>query len=148
MYLWRRPANRHWLLVHEAYLQSALGPRLAIIERPDRKRLQLEVACRSIADARALVAKFGGHFRALPRDWLERLSRGNRIEPLRVGKRLIITAQEKSDNFRAVVEISKQSPPGKQLRPRRCLVIPAGAAFGTGEHPTTAMSVRLLEEIA
>src|ERR1700758_1734591 len=29
----------------------------------------------------------------------------------------------------------------------RQLVIPAGAAFGTGEHPTTAMSLRLLERL-
>jgi ribosomal protein L11 methyltransferase len=29
----------------------------------------------------------------------------------------------------------------------RLLVIPAGAAFGTGEHPTTAMSLRLLEQL-
>ncbi len=29
----------------------------------------------------------------------------------------------------------------------RLLVIPAGAAFGTGEHPTTVMSLRLLEQL-
>src|SRR6185436_3140265 len=52
--------------------------------------------------------------------------------PIRIGRRLEV--------------ISEPGPPsGPAGRPQ--LIIPAAGAFGTGEHATTAMSLRLLEEI-
>ncbi len=65
-------------------------------------------------------------FASLPRNWLP-CSPSH--PPIRIGRRLEI--------------VSETSGWTDQLRP---LVIPAASAFGTGEHATTAMSLRLLEE--
>lgn len=93
----------------------AVGEDLAIIERPNRKRLQLEVASKSRMRLQNLGKKFGGRIEKLPGDWLTR-SLNQKTKPIQVaGKRLLI---------------------------------PAGAAFGTGEHATTSMSLRLLEKLS
>jgi len=92
-----------------------VGEDLAIIDQPNRKRLQLEVASKSRPQLENLGKKFGGRIEKLPGDWLKR-SLNQKTKPIQVG--------------------------GKRL------VIPAGAAFGTGEHPTTAMSLRLLEKLS
>jgi ribosomal protein L11 methyltransferase len=132
MYLWRRPANRQWLINHEAYLRSAVGNGLAIIERPNRERLEIEVACASQNNGGKLIKEFGGSLEKLPRNWLRPFLRATKSRPLKIGKRLIVVRSPKqgeADDF-----------------PYR-LVLPAGAAFGTGEHATTAMSLRLLEQV-
>ena len=131
MYLWRRLAEPRWLIANEEPLRSRTRERLAIIERPGWKRALLEVACRSRKQARDLVKEFDGRIERLPRGWLERLAKEKR-KPLRIGKRLII--------MRAKDKREAGSFPYS-------LILPAGAAFGTGEHATTAMSLRLLEEV-
>ena len=126
MYLWRKSATPRWL-------NSKTIAGLAVIERPGRKRLQLEVCCKSATQARRLVDEFGGHFEKLPRDWLKRFSREHEGEPIKIGKRLIVVrsrGKREADSF------------------PYSLIIPAGAAFGTGDHATTAMSLRLLEEVS
>ena len=131
MYLWRRLAAPRWLIANEKLLRSRVRDRLTVIERPGWKRVLLEVACKSGEQARALVKEFDGRAERLLRDWLERLAK-EKCRPLRIGKRLVIThAKEKREagSF-----------------PYR-LVLPAGAAFGTGQHATTAMSLRLLEQV-
>jgi ribosomal protein L11 methyltransferase len=131
MYLWKRLAAPRWLIANEELLRSRAREPLAIVERPDRKRALLEVACQSQKQARALVKEFGGRIEKLPRDWLERLGKERR-KPLRIGKRLvIIRAKDKRD--------AGSFP--------YSLILPAGVAFGTGEHATTAMSLRLLEQV-
>ena len=115
MYLWRKSATEKWLGDHEIALRTLAGDRLAIIEQPNRKRLQVEVASKSRIQLRKLTQEFGGRIQKLPRDWLKRSLR-RKTKPLRVGKKK--------------------------------LIVPAGAAFGTGEHATTAMSLRLLEKIS
>ena len=77
------------------------------------------------------MKRFGGKIERLRKDWLIAYSRAQRRKPLRIGKRLIIADEQ--DKRSSVV-------------PR--LIIPAGAAFGTGEHVTTAMSLRFLEQIS
>jgi ribosomal protein L11 methyltransferase len=114
MYLWRKSANEKWLTDHEAGLRALAGDRLAIIERPNRKRVQLEVALKSRAVLQELEKQFGGRIKKLPRDWLKRSLR-RKTKPIKVGSRK--------------------------------LIIPAGAAFGTGEHATTAMCLRFLERV-
>ena len=131
MYLWRRLAEPRWLIANEEPLRSRTRERLAIIERPGWKRALLEVACRSRKQARDLVKEFDGRIERLPRGWLERLAKEKR-KPLRIGKRLII--------MRAKDKREAGSFPYS-------LILPAGAAFGTGEHATTAMSLRLLEQV-
>jgi ribosomal protein L11 methyltransferase len=129
MYSWQRPATPRWLTRNEEQLQARLGGKLAIIERPARKRLQLEAASGSRAELRDLTKEFGGRVRKLPADWLKRFSRRQTFKPLKIGRRLIIV----------------RSPGKREIGSFPCgLMIPAGAAFGTGEHATTAMSLQLL----
>jgi ribosomal protein L11 methyltransferase len=137
MYLWRKIAEPRWLSARENILQARSGGRLAIISRPGRKRQQLEIACTSRNDSRKLlVEEFGGRTEKLPRNWLKRFACLHRSKPLNVGKRLVIAG-----------EIDFQTPKAFVLKKRRFLVIPASAAFGTGEHATTAMLLRLLERL-
>ena len=114
MYLWRRSASQKWFRDNETHLRVLAGDQLAIIEQPNRKRLQLEIAAKSRAELRTLEDEFGGRIEKLPRSWLKRFLR-QKTKPLKVGNRR--------------------------------LIIPAGPAFGTGEHATTAMSLRLLAHL-
>lgn len=130
MYLWRRRATPQWWLDHEESLRARFGPKLAVIERPNRTQLQIEVASRSQKDSRELVNEFGGRATKLPRNWLQRFEQEEKPKLLKIGKQLVIT---RSGTFRRAAATGRSS-----------LVIPAGPAFGTGEHATTAMSLRLL----
>lgn len=114
MYLWRRSASQKWWRDNEMPLRAFVSSQLAVIERPNRKRLQLEVASKSPAVLQELQNQFGGRIEKLRRDWLKRLLR-RKTKPIKIGSRK--------------------------------LIIPAGAAFGTGEHATTATSLRLLERL-
>ena len=111
MYLWRRLATPQWWSDNEEILRALFGNEMAVIEQPDRKRLQIEVAC---DDPRAL-RKFGGRARKLSRNWLKQILRKQKTKPIKVGNRK--------------------------------LIIPAGAAFGTGEHATTSMSLQILARV-
>src|SRR6266478_9560557 len=136
MYLWRKLSAPRWLIANEELLRSRVRERLAVIERPGWKRALLEVACQSRNQARDLVKEFDGRIERLPRDWLERLAK-EKCKPLKIGKRLVIVHEARSGGFQTAGAIRK-SP---------FLVIPAGTAFGTGEHATTAMSLRLLGQV-
>jgi len=136
MYLWRKLVNPSSLSESEEILQSRLGNDLTVIERPGRKRLMLEAGCRSQRRARRLVREFGGRIEKLPHDWLKCFTRQQNSKPLKVGQRLIIFNVGGTSG-------SRRSP----RQPTSHLIIPAGAAFGTGDHVTTAMSLRILEEI-
>ena len=129
MYLWRRPASQQWWSDNESGMRAAAGDRLAIIEQAGRKRLQLEVASITRAELQSLVKEFGGRVLKLPCDWLKRFAREQKTEPISIGKRLVI------------VRLQQDRQSTKKL------IIPAGTAFGTGEHATTAMSLRLLEKL-
>ena len=116
----------------EAILELRAHNGLAVISKPNSKRLQIEIACPSRNLARQLIREFGGRSEKLARNWLKRFGREQKNKPLRIGKRLVVL---RSSRKREAVSF-----------PYR-LVIPAGAAFGTGEHVTTAMSLRLLERL-
>jgi len=136
MFLWRKLVEPRWIKTNEQTLRQYAGNDLAIIDRPGQKRSRLEVACKSRGQVRELVNNFGGCIETLPRDWLERIARRQKTKPLRVGKRLIVENMGDASASRK----SRRKGPSH-------LVIPAGAAFGTGEHVTTAMCLRMLEEI-
>jgi ribosomal protein L11 methyltransferase len=61
-------------------------------------------------------------------DWLEHFAKQSSAKPLRIGSRLIVCRTSKVESAKTIV-------------------IPAEAAFGTGDHATTAMSLRMLERI-
>lgn len=94
----------------------------------------LEISCRTETQARELLREFGGRVEKLPRDWLQRFAKQTQGKPLRIGSRLVILRTPETE--------------AAPVQPNQAcaLVIPAEAAFGTGEHATTAMCLRLLEQ--
>jgi ribosomal protein L11 methyltransferase len=114
MYLWRRRASQKWSSENEQKLRMLAGQALAVIERPNRKQLQLELASNQRLHLKRVAKQFGGRIEKLPRDWLKRALR-RKTKTIKIGNRR--------------------------------LIIPAGAAFGTGEHATTAMCLRMLERV-
>jgi ribosomal protein L11 methyltransferase len=104
------------------------------VERPGRPSVILEVVCRSREEAREIEQGFGGRIEKVPRDWLRVYADAQALPPLRIGDRL-------------VVRHGDDETPRPRSRGHSQLVIPAGVAFGTGGHVTTAMTLRLLEEV-
>ena len=141
MYLWAKRASRKWSNENEEALRLVAGDALVIIDRPNRKQVQCEVVSNQRTQLEKIANQFGGRIEKLPRDWLKRFSRAQKTKPLRVGSRLRI-ASSKSGALRCAgyKKSADWKPP--------ILVIPAGPAFGTGEHATTAMSLRLLEKLS
>ncbi len=131
MFVWRKRASAAWLAANEAPLCEIGGRRLAIISRPDRKSVIAEIAGSSRRNLEKIRSRFGGTIEKLPRDWLKEFSPSQKSEPIKIGNRLTIYRSVTSEN--------------RSRNKNRSLLIPAGAAFGTGEHATTAMSLRLLE---
>lgn len=111
MYLWRKRAALRWWMDNEASLRSRFGNAIALIERPNRARIEIEIACESPHE----LKKLGGRAQKLPRDWLKQFARQHATQPIRIKDRQ--------------------------------LLIPAGAAFGTGEHATTSMCLIMLKRV-
>ena len=148
MHQWRKLAEPGWLSAHEIPLQARSRGRLVIISRPGRKRLQLEIACTSRNFARKLIEEFGGRAERWPRDWLKRFADLHKSKPLKIGKRLLISTSASFQAKRGTCRVgrtTRSERPG--VRQPLGLVIPASAAFGTGGHATTAMTLRLLERL-
>lgn len=131
IYIWRKVASDSWLTNHEASLNDKTSGAYAVVQRPTHRRLQIEAVCPAMNLARRLQNDFGGAISKLPSDWETKAFAAARIKPLRIGKRLTIASE--TDDLTADAPVT--------------LIIPAGAAFGTGGHATTAMSLRMLERI-
>jgi ribosomal protein L11 methyltransferase len=125
MYIWRKFATDAWLGQHNESLERRFGGAFATIERPGKVRIIVEISCPRRSEAVHLQDEFGGKIERLASDWLQQFAKRNRTRPLRIGSRLQI---------------------GRTAGPNT-IVIPAEAAFGTGDHATTAMSLRMLERI-
>jgi ribosomal protein L11 methyltransferase len=156
MYLWRRLAAQKWIDDRGGALRLLIGDRLVMVERPAHRLMMVEVVCRSCAEARKIVQGFGGRIETLPRDWLKICARAQARPPLRIGRRLIVVDEEDASagetaGFpRTTINLGEgklaASPTDSRSGPSK-LVVPSGAAFGTGAHATTAMTLRLLEEV-
>ena len=142
---WSKLVDPGWLTRHEDKLQSQAQEKLVIVSRPERKRLRLEVACASRNLGQKLVEKFGGRVENLPRNWLKQFENLRKSKPLKIGHRLLISAVASSRPKRG--SVSSINYRTKAPLSAAQLVIPASAAFGTGEHATTAMSLRLVEDL-
>ena len=159
MHLWRKLVDPHWLSAHENPLQARSRGRLVITSRPGRKRLELEIACTSRNVARKLTEEFGGRAEKWPGDWLKRFADLNESKPLKIGTRLVIASSRVRMQCRGGrcpqrIYIRRARPHAlrtahatARTKKPLLLVIPASAAFGTGGHATTAMSLRLLERL-
>jgi ribosomal protein L11 methyltransferase len=130
MYIWRKRTTAVWLRERNEDWLRRFGTALAITEQPGKARTLVEVSCGMRKEALQIQRELGGTIEKLRTDWLEQLAKRNRVKPLRIGSQLIVS--------RTRVPTAK-SP--------RTIVIPAEAAFGTGEHATTAMCLRMLERI-
>jgi ribosomal protein L11 methyltransferase len=130
MHIWRKRVTRDWLRRRKEDFTERFGSALAIVEQPGKRQALVEVSCARRKGALDLVREFGGSAEKLPRNWLQHFAKRSQTNPLRIGSRLI------------VLRSPAQKPPNGNVR---TIIIPAEAAFGTGEHATTAMCLRLLE---
>jgi ribosomal protein L11 methyltransferase len=148
MFVWRKRASAAWLAANETALGETGGQRLAIISKPASKNAISEIAGSNRRDLEKIRSRFGGTIEKLPRDWVERFSRAGKTKILRVGTRLVIarnggfSPSRRLSGARGQTAGYSKSAAGKTP----LLVIPTGTAFGTGEHTTTAMTLRLLEQ--
>ena len=131
MYIWRKRITPDLLEQRSEDLVRRFGSALATIEQPGKARTLVEVSCGTRTQAQQIQREFGGTIEKLRTDWLEQLGKRNRAKPLRIGSRLIVG--------RTTVAFRKGA---------RTIVIPAEAAFGTGDHATTAMCLRMLERVS
>jgi ribosomal protein L11 methyltransferase len=111
---------------------SAWAERLATTELRGAKTVRLEIFALRRGEAQRLQREFGGSIAPQWHDWMT--APPILRPPIRVRGKLVVVA----------------SP--EQLRtersPAETLVIPAGMAFGTGDHATTATCLRLLADCA
>jgi ribosomal protein L11 methyltransferase len=131
MFVWQKRASSIWLAANEKALAEAAGPKLAIIASLLRKTVMAEVADVTLRNLKQLQRQFGGKIALLPHDWLKQFEEQGLRRPIRLGRRLKIV-----------------DAPAYPRSLDQTLVIPAAAAFGTGDHATTAMSLRLLEQVS
>ncbi len=110
--------------------------RLITISNATGSNVRIEAYLDTAVEASALADRFGGKTSAIaPTDWLTASSIPPG-RPLAFGRDLLITGQpEELATLRAA-----------HLKRPPVLCIPAAMAFGTGEHATTAMCLRLLAE--
>jgi ribosomal protein L11 methyltransferase len=108
-----------------------IGPeRLIILSAPGRKTAKIEACYLTKAEAARLLREHKGSVRTVhPKEWMS--SQERRFE-LRVPGKLRIVSESAMANEGA----------------EPAILVPAGMAFGTGEHATTAMCVRQLARIA
>jgi len=130
MYIWRKHATANWLRLRSDNFDERFGPALAIVERPGTARTLLEVSCSTNKEASSLVRELGGTIEKLRPDWLKQFAERMQAKPLRIGSRLVVC--------RTLDPTKKDA---------HQIIIPAETAFGTGEHATTTMCLRLLESV-
>jgi ribosomal protein L11 methyltransferase len=128
MIVWQKQASEKWLEAHETELARIAGTNLAIITRPGRVRSLVQIFCPNRKLATHLQGTFGGK---VDTSSAKSFPLSSAHPPIRVGPRLEVMS----------------AATGARLATSQ-LVIPAAGAFGTGEHVTTAMSLRLLEEVS
>jgi ribosomal protein L11 methyltransferase len=137
MHVWQKtarsePALGEWL----ERISAAVGmSRIAIVYPRNGLSARLEIYCDGVAEANELARQFGGRVQEVtPSSWQPKAAAAPG-KPLAVGGRLLLTAHpEELADLRA-------AHPRKQV-----LCIPAAMAFGTGEHATTSLCLRLLIE--
>ena len=126
--IWSKNCQEH---LESLWLQrlTPFADRLAVLSHPNRKSLRLEIYGLSPGDAKKLTREWGGRTRAqLPPPAPKAAA------PIRIRQRLIIVSSESDP--------APETPNGRAV-----LRIPAGMAFGTGDHATTATCLRLLADL-
>ena len=129
-HIWRKLASAKW---EDAWVERLAGfaDRLAITGLAGAKTIRLEVFQLTKTDAEKLRRMFGGTA-ALQKKWSPQIAAKPR-PPIRVRGKFAVVSSER-----------ERAAAGKVP----ALLIPAGMAFGTGEHATTATCLRLLADVA
>lgn len=136
-YVWRKLASAKWADAWEERLRALDPARLAMVQRIGTSGLRFEYYCRDEQEGRTLVQRFGGSLHRLAQAKWQAGGVAAPAKPLAFGSRLLVTGHE-SD-----LAGLRAAHPQRQV-----LCIPAALAFGSGEHSTTAMCLRLVGEIA
>lgn len=132
-YTWRKLGSAKWEDAWVERLQE-VSDRLAITALAGAKTIRLEAFQLTKAQAGRLQKAFGGTVAVQKK--LRAVSQAVRA-PIKVREKLIVVGSERE---RAQIE---KAHPGRAV-----LVIPAGMAFGTGDHATTATCLRFLADVS
>jgi ribosomal protein L11 methyltransferase len=127
-FVWRKLSAAKWEDVWPERL-SEFVDRLAITSFVGGKTIRLELFALTEREARRVAKEFGGTVAKQTRDWMKAPAPPRK--PLSVRGRLDIVTD--------AIE---------QRAGRPALIVPAGMAFGTGEHATTLNCLRLLADFA
>jgi ribosomal protein L11 methyltransferase len=132
-YTWRKLGSAKW---EDAWVERlhSVSDRLAITSLTGAKTIRLEAFQLTKSQAEELRKSFGGTvaMQGKPRAVSEAVS-----APIRVRGKLIVVGDERTRATEA------KASPGKPV-----LLIPAGMAFGTGDHATTATCLRFLADVS
>ncbi len=134
-YAWRKLASGRW---EDAWVErlTFVADRLAITALAGRKTIRLQAFGLRRAEAMRLQSAFGGEVavqkRVLPTECAKERA------PIRIRRKLLVVS-----NARQCAAMAPRADDGPAL-----LFIPAGMAFGTGDHATTATCLRLLADVS
>ena len=131
-WVWTRPVSPKWIDAWLERLAFVGTDRLTVVEKPGGRLARMEAWPKTEAEGKKLVRNFGGRLRKLPvAAWF---AKATSIEPMKFGKNLVIIPDD-SDAKKQTAKATSASGPAT-------LRIPAGLAFGTGQHATTGMILR------
>lgn len=133
MHRWTRLSSLKWEDAWQERLRFLAPSQLAFMSWPESRALKIEAYCDE-KTARHLVKTFGGRITRLTKEILTGdLDKPRAPLPVR-GKLKVYSNKEDWAKWRE----KASRPPG--------IFVPAGMAFGTGEHATTATCLRLLAD--
>ena len=133
MLVWRKISTEKWADSWQERLLFLGWERLVITHLGGSNRIRLEIFEITQREGNLLLKQFGGEIRNLERstaDWVKAV------------------VQKRPISIRGRLEILNREPGDDRPIPQHRLYLPAGLAFGTGDHATTAGCLRLLCDIA
>jgi ribosomal protein L11 methyltransferase len=133
MLVWRKISSEKWTDSWQERLLFLGWERLVVTHLAGSSRIRLEIFELSQQEAKLLLKRFGGEVRNLQKstaDWVRAVVQKR---PISIRGRLTI--------------FNREPEPGRPVRDCE-IFLPAGLAFGTGDHATTAGCLRLLCDIA
>ncbi len=131
---WRKLSAAKWA---DSWMErlAYLGPtRAMVIEFPNAPKVRVEAHGLTRKEADELVKMWGGQVKEAK--WLT-VENPPLRPPIRIRERLLVVSTEEELNEAADAKAN-----------RKVILVPAGMAFGTGEHDTTVTCLRLLTDVS